>query len=88
MPRKIEEAERAKPPLEPLARELIIKGGERLLPPGDAANFLSLSTSFLAKGRMTGRGPPFVKLGRSVRYRESALVQWLKSRTRLSTSER
>ena len=65
-----------------------LSSGERLLPPSDAANLLRVSTSWLAKSRMTGSGPPFVKLGRSVRYRESALIQWLKSRTRLSTSER
>jgi hypothetical protein len=29
-----------------------------------------------------------VKLGRSIRYREEGLFQWLKSRARLSTSER
>jgi len=29
-----------------------------------------------------------VKLGRSVRYREGALLQWMKSHARLSTSER
>ena len=65
-----------------------VGSGDRLLPPGDAANLLHLSTSWLAKARMSGEGPPYVKLGRSVRYRESALVQWLKSLTRLSTSER
>ena len=65
-----------------------LSSGERLLPPSDAANLLRLSKSWLAKARMRGDGPPFVKLGRAVRYRESALVQWLKSRTRLSTSER
>ena len=37
---------------------------------------------------MRGDGPPYIKLGRSVRYRESTLVQWMKSRVRLSTSER
>jgi predicted DNA-binding transcriptional regulator AlpA len=62
--------------------------GERLLPPNDAANFLRVSVSFLAKARMRGDGPPYVKLGRSVRYRESDLVHWMKSRLRLSTSER
>jgi predicted DNA-binding transcriptional regulator AlpA len=65
-----------------------LSSGERLFPPRDAGNFLHLSTSWLAKARMRGDGPAYVKLGRSVRYRESALVQWLKSRTRQSTSER
>ena len=63
-------------------------GFERLLTPKEAAQFLRLSLSWLAKARMRGDGPPYVKLGGSVRYRESDLVQWLKSRARLSTSER
>jgi predicted DNA-binding transcriptional regulator AlpA len=36
---------------------------------------------------MAGDGPPFIKVGRSVRYSEAALLQWMKSRQRLSTSE-
>jgi predicted DNA-binding transcriptional regulator AlpA len=43
--------------------------------------------SWLAKARMRGDGPPYVRIGRSVRYSEAALVQWVKSRQRLSTSE-
>jgi predicted DNA-binding transcriptional regulator AlpA len=62
-------------------------GFERLLFPQDAANFLGISLSWLAKSRMTGDGPPYLKIGRSIRYSDAALVQWLKSRTRLSTSE-
>jgi len=62
--------------------------GERLLTPKDAADLLRLSTSWLAKARMSGDGPPYIKLGRSIRYRESILVQWMKSHVRLSTSER
>ena len=65
-----------------------LNGGERLLTPKEAANFLRLSISWLAKARMRGDGPSYVKLGRSVRYREGALLQWMKSRARLSTSER
>ena len=62
-------------------------GFERLLTPRDAAAFLHLSQSWLAKARMRGDGPPYVKIGRSIRYREAALVQWLKSKQRLSTTE-
>ena len=58
-----------------------------LLTPKDAANFLCVSPSWLAKARMRGDGPPYVKLGRAIRYREGALLQWLRSRQRLSTSE-
>jgi predicted DNA-binding transcriptional regulator AlpA len=61
---------------------------ERLLTPKEATEFLRLSLSWLAKARMRGDGPPFVKLGRSVRYRQGDLVQWLKTRARQSTSER
>jgi hypothetical protein len=49
--------------------------------------YLKASESFLAKARMRGDGPPFIKVGRSIRYGEAALQQWMKSRQRLSTSE-
>jgi ParB-like nuclease domain len=41
---------------------------QRLLKPADAAEFLGLSTSNLAKRRMTGEGPRFVKMNGAVRY--------------------
>jgi|TARA_R110000796_G_scaffold140327_9_gene256559 predicted DNA-binding transcriptional regulator AlpA len=42
-----------------------------------------------AKRRMLGHPhtPPFVKLGRSVRYRWGDVEAWLESRQRYSTSE-
>ena len=58
-----------------------------LLTPKEAAKLLKCSLSWLAKARMRGDGPPYVKLGRSIRYTEAALLQWMKSRQRLSTSE-
>jgi predicted DNA-binding transcriptional regulator AlpA len=58
-----------------------------LLTPKEAAHYLRVSLSWLAKARMHGDGPPFIRIGRSVRYAELALVQWMKSRQRLSTSE-
>ena len=58
-----------------------------LLSPPEAARLLKVSISWLAKARMTGDGPPYIRVGRSVRYSEAALLQWLKSRQRLSTSE-
>jgi predicted DNA-binding transcriptional regulator AlpA len=61
---------------------------ERLLTAKDAASLLRLSASWLAKARMRGDGPPYLKLGRSVRYSESALAKWTRTRARLSTSER
>ena len=58
-----------------------------LLSPKEAAKLLKVSTSWLAKARMTGDGPPYIRIGRSIRYSEAGLLQWLKSRQRLSTSE-
>ena len=49
---------------------------ERLITARDAAGLLRISLSWLAKARMRGDGPPYVKLGRSVRYGESALAEW------------
>jgi predicted DNA-binding transcriptional regulator AlpA len=60
----------------------------KLLTSKEAAQFWRVSTSFLAKARMTGNGPPFIKIGRSVRYSEATLLQWMKSQQRLSTSEK
>jgi excisionase family DNA binding protein len=59
-----------------------------LLTPKEAAKLLKVSVSWLAKARMRGDGPPFIRIGgRSIRYSEAALHQWMKSRQRLSTSE-
>ena len=60
---------------------------QTLLTAKDAARFLKVSLPWLAKARMQGDGPPYIKVGRSIRYTELALLQWMKSRQRLSTSE-
>jgi hypothetical protein len=46
-----------------------------------------LSVSKLAKLRMSGDGPVFCKMGRSVRYAESDLANWLRACRRRSTTE-
>jgi len=58
-----------------------------LFTPKETATRLRLSTSWLAKARMRGDGPPYIKMGRAIRYNEAAILQWMKSRQRLSTSE-
>jgi excisionase family DNA binding protein len=63
-------------------------GLDRLLTPKEAAHYLRVSVSWLAKARMRGDGPPFVRIGRSIRYPETALLQWMRGRQRLSTSEK
>jgi len=61
---------------------------ERLLTPRETSAFLRVSESWLAKARMRGDGPPYVKIGRSIRYPEGTLLQWTKGHLHLSTSER
>jgi len=58
-----------------------------LLTPKEAATRLKVSQSFLAKARMRGDGPPYIMIGRSIRYSEATLIQWMRSQQRLSTSE-
>jgi predicted DNA-binding transcriptional regulator AlpA len=61
---------------------------DSLLHPAQVAKLLGVSLSWLAKSRMNGTGPRFVKIGRAVRYAMSAMQEYIKSRQRLSTSER
>jgi predicted DNA-binding transcriptional regulator AlpA len=58
-----------------------------LLTAKDAARVLKVSLSWLAKARMHGDGPPFIRIGRSIRYAEATLLQWMRGHQRLSTSQ-
>jgi predicted DNA-binding transcriptional regulator AlpA len=60
---------------------------EPLWTPRETAQFLRMSTSWLAKSRMDGNGPPFIPVGRSIRYSKAAVIQWMRMRQRCSTSE-
>jgi hypothetical protein len=61
---------------------------EPLLPPEEAAKILNLSTSWLAKARMTGDGPEYVQIGRAIRYTPTSLLQFIAKRTRKATKQR
>jgi predicted DNA-binding transcriptional regulator AlpA len=52
-----------------------------------AADWLGLSTSTLAKLRLTGNGPAYSKLGRRVVYRIDDLDEWIRAHRHKSTSE-
>lgn len=53
----------------------------------EAARFLKVSTSFLAKERMRGTGPVYVTVGRrAIRYTRSGLVNYVLKRQQCSTS--
>jgi predicted DNA-binding transcriptional regulator AlpA len=59
-----------------------------LLTAKEASRLLKVSVSWMSKSRMRGDGPPYIRISpRSIRYAEAALIQWMKSRQRLSTSE-
>lgn len=54
----------------------------------EAANYVRLSKAHLAKLRVRGDGPAFLKLGhRSVTYDVRDLDAWLASKRRTSTSD-
>ena len=52
-----------------------------------AAELLGVSPRTLEGMRLSGGGPPFVKVGRLVRYRPEALERWLMQNERRSTSD-
>lgn len=46
----------------------------------EAARLLSVSHQYLEVCRCRGEGPPYVRLGRAIRYRRTSLDDWMKSR--------
>ena len=46
-----------------------------LLTPKEAAVRLKVSDSWMAKARMRGDGPPYIRIGRSIRYSQAALIE-------------
>lgn len=57
---------------------------------GDEAaycDWINIKSSTARKQRVTGTGPKFLKIGRSVRYRKGDVLDWLESRKVSSTSE-
>lgn len=57
-----------------------------LLSPDDVAQRLGLARSTLAKLRLKGGGPPYVKLGAAVRYPEDALTSWVAAQPRRTST--
>lgn len=60
---------------------------DKLLNAADVANLLNLSTSTLAKMRLSGNTPKYIKMGRRVAYRQSDLDEWIEAQSFQSTSE-
>lgn len=58
-----------------------------LLTPAEAARFLRVSPSTLARWRCYGQGPGFVKVPHAVRYRRTVLAGWLRAHQHLTGAE-
>lgn len=59
----------------------------RILNVTEAAERLSVSASYLNKLRVTGGGPPFIKIGARVAYDPADLSDWLLAQKRTSTAD-
>ena len=60
---------------------------EPLLKPDEAGGYLGFTAGWLAKLRMHGSGPKFIKLGRKIRYARSDLDAWIAASRLVSTSQ-
>ena len=52
------------------------------------AAYLGMSRQWLEIGRHKGYGPPYIKLGHAVRYKRSALDEWMLARQQSHTATR
>lgn len=58
-----------------------------LLTEGQTGELINVPVRTLQTWRLRGGGPPFVKLGRSIRYRRWNLIRWIEEHTMNSTSQ-
>lgn len=58
-----------------------VADNERLLKAPEVAQWLRTSVAQLANMRSLGTGPPYLKMGSSVRYREGDLLAWIEAQT-------
>ena len=63
------------------------KPAERYLTEDQAHMMTGLSVAWFQRMRWKGNGPAFVKIGSSVRYKESTLIKWMDERTYTSTTD-
>jgi len=58
-----------------------------LMKPADLGARIEKSQAVLANWRYLGRGPKFIKIGKSVRYRVADVEEWLDLQTRQQTGQ-
>jgi excisionase family DNA binding protein len=59
----------------------------KYLTPLEAARYVRISVSTLAKWRVYGGGPPFIRIGRVIRYSRGELDAYMAARIARSTSD-
>jgi predicted DNA-binding transcriptional regulator AlpA len=59
----------------------------KLLTQRQLCQYLHKSEAWAERARLTGDGPPYTKVGRSVRYPATELLTWLDANRRRSTSD-
>jgi hypothetical protein len=52
---------------------------ETLFPQSTLCAVLNCSTALAERHRWAGRGVPYIKIGRNVRYRKIAILNWLET---------
>jgi predicted DNA-binding transcriptional regulator AlpA len=52
----------------------------RLLIEAETAKYIAMSRPWLRLGRMKGTGPPYIRIGRTIRYDIRDLDNWLDSK--------
>jgi predicted DNA-binding transcriptional regulator AlpA len=63
-----------------------IKHEPRYVDEAFASTITGMSPAWFQRARWSGGGPPYVKVGRAVRYRLDELINWFEDRKRASTS--
>ena len=51
----------------------------------ETSKYLGISYSWLRQSRVRGDGPPFIKIGRAIRYRKEDVDNWLLQNQRTNT---
>jgi excisionase family DNA binding protein len=59
---------------------------EKLLAPDELAELLGYPVKTLAEWRSNGDGPPYVRLGRHVRYRPEDVETWIAAQVKTRAS--
>jgi predicted DNA-binding transcriptional regulator AlpA len=55
--------------------------------PATVGEYLGKSVATLSQMRYTGTGPKFVRVGRSIRYKQTDIEQWIAENTHTSTTD-